>query len=258
MLKAVIFDYNGILVDDERLHMELFQEILAEFNVPLPEEEYFSTYFGYSDRDLLNEIFAAHEVKVRRGRIDKLIRRKNQRYMEVIAQRSILVPGVKDVVESFAEAYPLGIVSGALRGEIDAVLVREGMDGHFRYVVAAEDVTRGKPDPEGLVVALNQVNRLADLSLLPVNPSECLVIEDSPSGIAAARSLGMRSVGIAVSVDPEHLAAADLVYNSLAEIRMDQVRDLFAGPLDDVTREDPRKNPAVGDVAPPTSTRRRP
>jgi beta-phosphoglucomutase-like phosphatase (HAD superfamily) len=248
MLKAVIFDYNGVLVDDERIHMELFQEILADHKVGISEDEYFARYLALCDRDVFTEALSANGVKIKRGLIDKLIRRKNQRYLEVVADRSILFPRARDVVESFAIAYPIGIVSGALRAEIETVLAREEMTDQFAFVVAAQDVTRGKPDPEGLVVALNQMNHHVEFTQLPVQPSECLVVEDSPAGIAAARSIGMKCIGLATSRPAADLAMADLVYGALEEIRMDDVRDLFADPRDRGATDGSADAPPAGPV----------
>ena len=234
MLKAVIFDFNGIIVDDERIHLELFQGILSELDIPLGEEEYFDKYFGYSDRDLLLVLLEEHERKIKKSQIERLIGEKNRRYLEKIAEQSILFPGAREMVESFAAAYPLGIVSGALRSEIETILERENLAEHFGFIVAADDVTAGKPDPEGYVLALNHINNRLDLQLLPVNPSECLVIEDSPAGIDSARALGMRCVGVATSVTREKLVEADLVYDALTEIRMEWLKDLFTEPLERV------------------------
>ena len=232
MLKAVFFDFNGVLVDDEHIHMELFQDVLAGLDIDLSEEDYFDKYFGYSDRDLLRVISEERGVKLKKGRVDDLIRRKNKSYLEVVAQRPVLFAGARDAVESFAEAYPLGIVSGALRVEIETILKSEDLDGQFRFVVAAEDVERGKPDPEGYVIALDRANGVAELDQLPVNPSECLVIEDSPAGVDAARALGMKIVAIASSVPRSQLVEADLVYDSIDQIRMDRIRSLFGDPID--------------------------
>jgi beta-phosphoglucomutase len=232
MLKTVFFDFNGILVDDERVHFGLFREILEPLGIPMTEAEYFGRYFGYSDRDLFEIVFGEHAVKIKRGRIDALIRLKNERYLDIVRDRTILFPGARDAVETFGSVYPVGIVSGALRAEIEAVIEREEWAGFFQVVVAAEDVGRGKPDPEGYVIALDRMNNIVDLDLLPVNPSECLVIEDSPAGIAAARALGMRCVAVASSVPRSDLVEADMVVDEIGAIRMDRVRALFGDPLD--------------------------
>lgn len=227
MLKAVIFDFNGVLVDDELIHLELFNEVLTEYDIRIEKRQYLDRYLACSDIDFFRQVLTEGGAKIRRGTIDKLIKQKNKRYLEVVADRPLLFPGAMDLVETFAETYPVGIVSGALGKEIETVLEHEQIRQYFSFLVSAEDVLRGKPDPEGFVIALNKINDILDLSQFPANPSECLVIEDSPGGIDSARSLGMRCLGIAHTVPRAELVEADLVYDSLLEIRLDRVRDLF-------------------------------
>jgi len=224
VLKCVLFDFNGVLVDDERIHMELFQRILAEHGIVLTEEDYFGKYFGFSDRDLFDVVLEAGSPRID---VNELIARKAEMYMARVSSRSIAFPGARACVQGFSDAYLLGVVSGALRSEIEWILENEGMLRHFCLILGAEDVERGKPDPEGFEKALEGINGLADAALLPVLASECLVIEDSPGGVHAARSLGMRCAGVTGSVGREELGEAEIVVDRIEEITPARALPLF-------------------------------
>ena len=219
MLRAIIFDFNGVIVDDEPLHLELFRRVLAEEGVALSDEDYHDKYLGYDDRGC----FVAALADAGRGQlaadtafINELIARKAAYYRRAIDERYLLFPGVVECVRRLATRFPLAIASGALRQEIELVLTRGGIRDCFRTMIAAEDVSECKPHPEGYTKALAALNALGTEEI-PIRPGECLVIEDSVAGVEAAHRAGMRCLAITNSYSAAELVEADWVAASLAE-----------------------------------------
>jgi beta-phosphoglucomutase len=214
-LKAIIFDFNGVIVDDEPLHLELFRRVLGEEGVGLSDEDYHAKYLGYDDRGcFVAALTDAGKVEAATSAafIQELIDRKAAYYRRAIEERFLLFPGVVELVRRVATRYPLAIASGALRGEIELVLERGGIRECFKEIVAAEDVSACKPDREGYVKALAALN--AGLGAA-IQAAECLVIEDSVAGVEAARAAGMRCVAVTNSYAAAELAGADAVVTTL-------------------------------------------
>lgn len=217
-LKAIIFDFNGVIVDDEPLHLELFRKVLLEEGLFLSDEDYRAKYLGYDDRACFIEVLcdnsrtpdAADDLF-----IQELIDRKAEYYRQAIAERMLLFPGVVDLIRRSAAEFPLAIASGALRNEIELVLQRGEIRDCFSVIVAAEDVSDCKPDPEGYEKALEMLN--ATLAT-EIQAHECLVIEDSVAGVEAAKAAGMRCLAVTNSYQAEELQLADTVVNSLGEL----------------------------------------
>jgi beta-phosphoglucomutase len=220
-LKAVIFDFNGVVVDDEPLHFELLQQLLLEEGMALEAAAYQKNYFGFDDRGVLTAALrdfgrpakASDEAYVR-----ELIERKAARYLEAVRTRDLLFPGVVTLIRNLANRYPLAIVSGALRQEIELALERGDILDCFPIIISTEDVSQCKPDPEGYLKALEALRRKQAL-----DANECLVIEDSIAGIRAARAAGMRCLAVATSYQPQELTEADFVVESLKELDAERI-----------------------------------
>ncbi len=215
-IRAVIFDFNGVLVDDEHVHYELFREVLAAEGVDLDEAAYHERYLGFDDRGA----FTAALVDAGRAApptyVDDLIARKAARYAEVAGAGLRFFPGAAETLAGLADRYPVAICSGALRAEIEYALGRLEIRDRVRSITSAEDTERCKPDPEGYLIALALLRgEFPDLA-----PSECLVIEDSLAGIEAARAAGMVAVGVTHTYRREELegAGAAAVVEGLAAI----------------------------------------
>lgn len=217
MFKAVIFDFNGVIVDDEPLHLELFRRVLGEEGVPLTDEDYHAKYLGYDDRgcftaaltDAGQADFAADTLF-----ITELIKRKADYYYEAIEDRFLLFPGAAELVKKLAAKYPMAIASGALGGEIEVVLRRGGIRECFKEIIASENVTVCKPDPEGYNKALAALNAVGNEQ---IQPGECLVIEDSVAGVEAAKRAGMWCLAVTNSYKPDQLAKADWIVTTLED-----------------------------------------
>jgi beta-phosphoglucomutase len=226
MLRAVIFDFNGIIVDDEPIHFQLFQRVLAEEGIVLTEEAYYARYLGMDDRGCFATAFREHGQEITETHLAALITRKAGYYLDTIKKQMKLFPGVKTLVPDLARQFPLAIASGALRNEIELILSTLGLRDHFQAIVSAEDVKTGKPHPEIFLQALSQLKKkLVDGD--SITAAECLVIEDSKEGIRAAKKAGMRCLAVTNSHPAEDLQEADAVVKSLEDTGVRFLRRLF-------------------------------
>lgn len=218
-LRAIIFDFNGVIVDDEPLHLELFRRVLAEEGLTFTDEVYHEKYLGFDDRGCFIAALTdagRGELADDPGHIESLIARKAVYYLDAIKDRYLLFPGVVDLVRRLALRYPLAIASGALRNEIEVVLERGEIRDSFSAIIAAEDVSACKPDPEGYLVALSSLNSL-NARQEKIGPGECLVIEDSVAGVEAAKRAGMKCLAVTNSYRADELSNADWVVANLID-----------------------------------------
>ena len=204
MSSAILFDFNGVIIDDEPQHCDALIATLAEYGYPLDRETYYRDYLGFDDRECFRFTFTRDGDKVEESRLLEAIERKNRHYERALRADMRLVPGAVDFVETAAlDGHQLAIVSGALRREIELVLKLSGLAPHFAEIVAAEDVTACKPDPQGF-------NRAREALAVPA--ARCVVIEDSLPGLAAARAAGLRCAMLSTSHGEDSLAGGDMVW----------------------------------------------
>lgn len=230
VLRALLLDFNGVLVDDEPIHCELFRQVLAEEGVEITDEDYTENYLGVDDRHGL-----AHALETA-GRADvaallpRLVARKAAYYQARIRSGGYpFFAGARELVEAAAqEETMLGVVSGALRAEVEGALAQLGSRERFKVVVTAEDVERSKPAPDGYLRALALLNSRPPLPQRLLHPHEVLAIEDSPPGIEAASAAGMPVLGVAHTHPEAALASADHVVPALAGVDLASIRRLFA------------------------------
>jgi len=218
MLRALIFDFNGIIVDDEPIHFELFQRVLGEEGMVLTEEAYYSRYLGFDDRGAFSFGYREHNRPLSNDKLAELIERKAVYYQEAICNRVAIFPGVKTLVANLAQSMPLAVASGALRQEIETILTTAGLIHYFKAIVSAEDVERGKPEPDIFLKALASLNAQ---NTKPIHASECVVIEDSKEGIKGARRAGMKCLAVTNSHPAELLSEANAVVKTLEAVTLD-------------------------------------
>jgi beta-phosphoglucomutase len=226
MLRAVIFDFNGIIVDDEPIHFELLQKVLREEGMALTEKDYYARYLGMDDRGCFTAAYQDGGRDLKEPQLASLIERKAAYYVETIQQKMKVFPGVKDLVPELARQFHLTIASGALRNEIELILSTANLRDYFKAIVSAEDVKRGKPEPEIFLKALAKLNARLDYRGA-ISAAECLVIEDSREGIRGARNAGMKCLAVTNSHRAEQLREADAVVNSLEGVRVPFLQNLF-------------------------------
>ncbi|MBI5380179.1 MAG: HAD family phosphatase [Nitrospirae bacterium] len=227
MLRAVIFDFNGVIADDEPIHCRLFQEVLAEEGILITKEVYWSRYLHFDDRGAFRQALLDHGRPVEEKKLADLITRKAKTYEAAIRDHLLLFPGAVDLVRETARAYPLALVSGALRREIDLILTAAGIREAFEVIIAAEDVREGKPRPEGYLKALEGLNQNECRPAPGILPEECLVIEDSHGGIEAACRAGMWCLAVAHTYPMAELKEADAAVPSLAGLTVKELERIF-------------------------------
>lgn len=216
MIKALIFDFNGVIVDDEPIHMRMFQEALRDEGIPMSDKDYYRFYLGMNDKDCFTSVLKQEGLFSDRM-LRKMMRRKKGLYRAYIAKHLIFFPGARALIRRVARKYPLAIASGALRSEIRYILGRGGLRKCFSVIVAAEDVRIGKPNPECFRLALKRLNTKLRSSL---KPRECLVLEDSLEGISAAKKAGMQCLALATSHPAKKLKQADTIVKGYSEIKL--------------------------------------
>ena len=212
-LKAVLFDFDGVIVNSEPLHFHAFHEVLATEGFDLSETEYYSEFLGFDDRGAFKHIFEKHHRPLDPKTFLRIMTRKSEAMMDLIHGRKYhALPGVEELVRGLWRNYPLAICSGALREEIEAMLEGIHLRDCFKVIVAAEDVTIGKPDPQGYLLTTKLLGEQAKLSL---SPADCLIVEDAPTVIRSVRAVGFKVLGVATSYPLEKLTDAHFAVKSL-------------------------------------------
>jgi beta-phosphoglucomutase-like phosphatase (HAD superfamily) len=204
MIRAVIFDFNGILADDDPIHMHAFRRVAEEEGLTFTEDEYMERYLPLNDRDCFSELWRKNARALKNGELDDLIRRKSVYYFGAIEKKDVLFKGAPEAVHAAAGRGPVGIASGASAGEIRHILDTAGLLDCFSTIVAAEDVRRGKPDPQPFQLAFDRLKEYC----VDLEPQECAAVEDSLGGIQSAHSAGMPCLGVAHSYSRERLEGA--------------------------------------------------
>ncbi len=222
-LRAIIFDFDGVVADSEPIHLAVFQRVLGEEGLFLSPEEYYARYLGYDDKGCFQAFLTAHGHPASPQRIDDLVARKARAYLDHIKQNLIIFPGVRELVRDAAARHRLAIASGALRHEIEYILECAGIRKEFEHITSAEDVRHGKPHPEPFLHALTSLNRAARTGQPPLVPGDCLVIEDSIPGIQAAQDAGMKVLAVANTHTIQDLHEADALAHSLADVKLPEL-----------------------------------
>ncbi len=204
MTAAILFDFNGVIVDDEPQHCDAMTATLAEYGFTLDRDTYYREYLGFDDHECFRFTFARMGRVVDEPALLEAVERKSHHYERAVRACLRLVPGAGEFIESAAlDGFQLAIVSGALRREIELVLDLAGLRPHFSEIVAAEDVSACKPDPQGY----NRARTALELA-----PRRCMVIEDSLPGLAAAHAAGLRCAMLSTSHAKEACGDAELVW----------------------------------------------
>ena len=226
MIQAVIFDFNGVILDDEHLHFAMFREVLAQDGVHITEQDYHDTYLGLDDRGCFEAALTDAGQSADSSRVDAMIARKAVRYFEEAALGLNFFPGAADCLAGLARRWPLAINSGALRPEIEFALKLIDRREQILAIVSAEETSRCKPDPEGYVLSLGKLQAEGRSAL---RPEHCVVIEDSLAGIQSAKGAGMWAVGVPNTYQTQELldAGADDVVPSLVEFTPDWIAGRF-------------------------------
>jgi beta-phosphoglucomutase len=205
--RAVLFDFDGVIVNSEPLHFYAFHEVLKSERVEITEDEYYRDLIGVDDRGGFRHVYEKRNLPLPPGTLLALMARKSRVMMQLIHQRRFsALPGVEEFVRGLWRTTPLAICSGALREEIEAMLEGVSLRDCFSVIVAAEDVTVGKPDPQGYLLTLDLLSEKIRHSAVPgqripppLKPADVLVIEDAPKVIQSVKAAGFPTLGVATS-----------------------------------------------------------
>ncbi|HEY5512170.1 MAG TPA: HAD family phosphatase [Geomonas sp.] len=224
MLDAVIFDFDGIIVDTEPLHYKAFQELLVPLGLGYSWEQYLELYLGFDDRDAFREAYRAGGRELPAEELKALIDGKAQAFLRIVSVGVAPYPGVVELIRSISGVLPLALCSGALRRDIDPILAQLGLVGAFDTLVTADEVAASKPDPESYRLA---VQRLQALFPGRIDPARSLAIEDTPAGILSAAGAGLKVLAVTNSYPKERLTGACRVVVSLAGVDLEGLRLLL-------------------------------
>lgn len=229
MIKAILMDFNGVIIDDEPLQMRVYQEILKTESIDLTEADYAASH-GMDDRTFLEAAFRRAGKTTDADRYSEIIENKTARWREMIADELPIFPGAENFVRKMEKDFALGVVSMARRAEIEHVLAASGLAECFSVVVSAEDVTACKPDPQCYHKGFNLLDAVRiRRGSNPMVHGECLVVEDTAAGILAAKRAGLKALGVTNTIDARALreAGADSVTKSLYDWMPGSVRGVF-------------------------------
>ncbi len=228
MLKAIIFDMDGVICDSEPLHMNAFQKVLHEQGISLTDQEYYDHYLAFDDRGCFGEVFKAKGRALDSNSMEALVDKKGHYFDEAMKEHLVIYPGAEGFVKKLADKYPLGLASGARRLEVEFVLKKAKIRGLFTAIVSADDVQKGKPNPESFQAALKILNQMRLSGSAEIKPGECLVIEDSIHGLSAAKAAGMKGVAVTTSYKADQLKDAELIIESMVGFGIEKLEKLFA------------------------------
>lgn len=230
MIKAIFFDFNGVIIDDETIQMKAYQEVLRGHEIDLTEEWYMSA-LGMDDRTFVKAMFERAKKPLTDPVLETVLGAKTDLHRRMIEDELPFFPGVLTFLKATSRHFSLGLVSMANAAEVGYVFERANLSPLFSIVVTAEDASVCKPAPECYLAGLTKMNEKRQRERqLPLLASECLAIEDSPPGIQSAHAAGMRTLGVTntVSWDALHAAGAEVVTGSLADWTVDAVHRLYA------------------------------
>jgi beta-phosphoglucomutase len=229
MIKAIFFDFNGVIIDDENIQMKAYQEVLRGHEIDLTEEWYFSA-LGMDDKSFVQAMFERAKKPLTGPLMESVLGAKTDLHRQMIEDELPLFPGVLTFLKATSRHFSLGLVSMANKVEVGYVFQRAHLTPLFSVIVTAEDASVCKPAPDCYLAGLIKLNEKRQRERkLPLLPSECLAIEDSPPGIQSARGAGMRTLGVTNTVSESVLraAGAEVVTASLADWTTDAVRRLY-------------------------------
>ena len=225
-LQAIIFDFDGVIADSERLHLRSYQEILAPEGVTISTDDYLQKYLGYDDVGVFKAVGRDYGIAMDAQRVTELIARKGERYESLAAAGEMLFPGAADFIRTAAASVPIAISSGALTHEIEEVLERAGLLELFPVIVGADQTERSKPHPDPYQAAFDRLRAQSGRDLMAWRT---VAIEDSRWGLVSARAAGLRCVAVTNTYQAAELRAdAELVAPGLGALTLDALDALCA------------------------------
>ena len=224
MLRAVIFDFDGVITDSEILHFRSFNRVLAPYGAEITMKDYYKTYLGLTDVDCFNLLIREGHLKADTQKIEELVKQKDQIFKNLAKTEGRIIEGVRDFLQMLEQNnIPMAICSGALLAEIELILEDARLRHFFETIVSAEQVRKGKPSPDGFLLTLRKLNKGRQT---PITGAQCVVIEDSHWGLQAAKGAGMHTVAVTNSYDAQQLALAEKIVARLSELSISDLQQL--------------------------------
>ena len=215
---GVLFDYNGVLVDDEAIHQMAFAATLRQYSIHLTDRLYARCCLGRTDVDGLRYLTREFQSELSDIPMNTLVAIKGSHYQRLVGTTDIFYPGATDTVRTLARYCRVAVVTSSSRKEVRVSVERASIAKLLDFIVAAEDVTRGKPDPEAYLVASRKLR-------LPT--SHIVAVEDSPSGVEAAKSAGLRCIAVLHTTDAKQLAAADAIVDRVTDVQVTLIKSIL-------------------------------
>lgn len=226
-LEAVIFDFDGVIVDTEHLHYEALNRVLEPMGMGFSWEVYVRDLIGFDDRGAFEAVLKRWRQPYNAGEVQRLVERKAETFHHMVsAETPEPFPGSIELIRHLSGQIPLGLCSGALRSDIAPIFKALGLEDAFDVLVTADDVRFSKPDPSCYRLA---VRRLAEKHGIALAAPACLAIEDTPAGIAAAKGARLQVLALTNSYDREYLDKADYVRDSLVGLDLEGLRRMTQG-----------------------------
>lgn len=216
--QGVVFDFDGVIVNTEPLHLQASRDALATRGLEISDEEYYERYVGYDDVGMFKQLAIDRGLPWCSDDLQEMLVAKALRFEELEKSGAVLVPGAAECVRRMAELSPLAVASGARPEEIERMLARLNLRSYFRTVVGSGDTPFSKPAPDPYLEAASR---------LRAQPARTIAIEDTAAGLASARGAGLKCIGITTTFPPSKLSLADVVVNAMDEITADLVRSLI-------------------------------
>jgi beta-phosphoglucomutase len=224
MLRAVIFDFDGVIADSEILHLRAFNQTLSAYGIEISKEDYYNDYLGLTDRDLLETLNEQGRLNLSQRLFEKLLKKKKHIFQILAKTDCFIIDGVREFLQMLKDNnIQMAICSGALLSEIELILIANKLREFFDVIVSAEQIKRGKPFPDGFNLTLKKLNQKLTTK---IKPSECIVIEDSHWGLDAAKAAGMKTIAVTTSYDADQLSSADKISDNLANLIITDLQKL--------------------------------
>lgn len=211
---ATLFDFDGVLVDSEPVHLAAFNDVLGERGIAISDAEYMARYVSFDDAGVFRAALADAGQTVDEDAVRSLVLAKSPRFLARFGESFREYPGARELVRRRATRGPVGIVSGARGDEIAFALERMGLRDAVSFVVSADDVAAGKPDPAPYVAGRAAAAKVSAFEGV-------VAIEDSPGGIASARAAGVRCVAVSHTFAEPVLAQAGASFVARALVDLD-------------------------------------
>jgi beta-phosphoglucomutase len=233
MIKALLLDFNGVIINDEPIQHAVYRELFKTDGIDVTDEMYYSR-LGMDDKTFVASILEEAGKPSDAERVFELTTAKTQKWREAVASELPLFPGIENFIRKMSNEFALGVVSMSKREEIDFVFDLAGLAKCFSVIISAEEVANCKPDPECYRKGFEQIDlvRIAQ-GHLPMTHAECVVIEDSPPGVAAGKRADLKVLGVTNTVSAGKLrrAGADWVANDLNDWMPASFRLAFAAKI---------------------------